>query len=378
VRWLWPQRIPLGKVTVLDGDPGLGKSTMTLDLAARVSTGSPLPDKTPLSCARSVLIVSAEDGIADTIRPRLEAAGADVERVMVLDAVHYTTPKGDPEQRPLELPDDMAVLETAMQQTGAVLVVIDPLAAFLSGSVDSYKDQHVRRALAPLARLAERTGAAIVIVRHLSKTGGANALYRGGGSIGIIGAARAGLLVAADPEDESRGILAVSKLNLARKPQALAYRLVSDERHDCGRIQWEGPTRHLANDLLATPLSVVKEDLDESSALAAAVAFLEDVLKDADLWTGEVKEEAKAAGMKWRTVERAKDRRGVKAIKVGKPGDPVQGWKWHLPPKAANPRDEDRQGPREESAGHAEDGQDRQGVGGVAGLRDDESAEEDP
>lgn len=328
VRWLWPKHIPLGKLTVLDGDPGLGKSTLTLDLAARVTTGSPLPDKTAAGAQGAVLIASAEDGVADTIRPRLAAAGADLEMVKVLDHVEATKADGSTEERPLVLPEDMGVIEEAIVSTGAVLVVIDPFAAFLAEKVDSYKDQHVRRALMPLAKLAGRTGAAVVIVRHLSKSGGPNAIYRGGGSIGIIGAARAGLIVAPDPGDPTRRILAVTKSNLAQMPPALAYRLVSDELHDCGRIVWEGPTKHRADDLLATP---VKEDVDESSALAAAEAFLEEVLADGDLWTGEVKAEAKAAGVAWRTVERAKARLGLRAIKAGRPGDAVQGWKWHLP-----------------------------------------------
>lgn len=373
VRWLWPKRIPLGKITVLDGDPGLGKSTLTLDLAARVSTGSPLPDRVALDHRGAVLIVSAEDGIGDTIRPRLAAAGADLERITVLDSIQVPKRDGTVEERPLVLPVDLDHLEEAITTTGAVLVILDPLSAFLGGEVDSYKDQHVRRALMPLARLAERTGVAILIVRHLSKSGGPNALYRGGGSIAIIGAARAGLLVAPDPGDPTRRILASTKSNLAPMTDALAYRVVSDDLHDCGRIAWEGPTKHRADDLLAAPAP--PDDLDETSALAAAVAFLEEVLAEGDLWTGEVKEEAKAAGVAWRTVERAKARLGVTSIKVGRPGDDVQGWKYHLP-EVRQIRPEGRQGLSDERPGHAEGGQDRLGVDGVGDLRDsDEEGE---
>src|SRR5262249_61214174 len=107
----------------------------------------------------------------------------------------------------------------------ARLVVVDVLAAYLSGQVDSYRDADVRRALHPLARLAEETGSVVLVLRHLSKSGGTNALYRGGGSIGIIGAARVGLLAAIDPEDDGRRVLAVTKSNLAAIPSALAYRL---------------------------------------------------------------------------------------------------------------------------------------------------------
>lgn len=358
VRWLWQARIAVGKLNIIEGDPGLGKSTITLDLAARISTGSPMPDGSPaLDGPRTVLLLSAEDGIADTIRPRLAAAGADLERVLVLDSIEERTERG-PEERPVVLPDDLEIIEEIVVKYGVALVVIDPVAAFISGRVDSHKDADIRRALMPISKMAERTGAAVLVVRHLTKAGGANAVYRGGGSIGIIGAARAGLLVAPDPEDPSRNVVAVVKSNLAAKPTALAYRVVGDELHDCARIVWEGPTRHSANDLLATPRTEDDVDVEETSALAGAEQFLRDVLADGDLWVKEVKDEAKAAEVKWRTVERAKNRLGVEAVKVGRPGDTDQGWKWHLP-KAAN-RPEGRQNPISKSAGQPEDGQDRQ------------------
>jgi RecA-family ATPase len=224
VRWLWPGRIPLAKVTVLDGDPGTGKSTLTLTIAAKVTTGSPFPDGARPEVG-DVILLSAEDDIGDTIRPRLEAAGADLARCWVLPDVR---PEGK-EPRPPELPADLFLLEDLVKSKAAALVVIDPLMAFLSGQVDSHRDQDIRRVLASLGYMAGRTGAAVVIVRHLRK-GAGSAIERGSGSIGIIGAARAGLLVAPDPEDEGRRVLALTKSNLAKMPQALAYRLVDDER----------------------------------------------------------------------------------------------------------------------------------------------------
>lgn len=139
-----------------------------------------------------MVLLTAEDGIADTVRPRLDAAGADVDRVFVFSGVV------DPETgtvREPSLPGDLERIEKIVVENDAALVIVDVLSAFLHGSVDSYRDQDVRGALMPLARLAERTGATVVVLRHLSKSGGANPLYRGGGSIGIIGAARVGLLV---------------------------------------------------------------------------------------------------------------------------------------------------------------------------------------
>jgi len=217
VSWLWRGRIPLGKITLIDGDPGTGKSALATDLAARVSVGRKFPDGTPCR-AGGVVIASAEDGLADTIRPRLDAAGADLSRVLAL----ATVPDGDTE-RLISVPEDIGVIRRGIEQVQARLVVIDPLMAFLSGDVNSHRDQDVRRALAPLAKLAEETGAALVVVRHLNKSSDGNALYRGGGSIGIVGQARSALLVARHPEDDRRRVLASLKSNLAEPAPSLAF-----------------------------------------------------------------------------------------------------------------------------------------------------------
>jgi RecA-family ATPase len=208
VEWLWPRRIPSGKITVLDGDPDNGKTVLTVDLAARVTAGLDLPDDTPTEAAGAV-IVSAEDGAADTIRPRFDAADGDPTRACLL---------GDEE--PLAIPGDIPRLERAVRQVEAALVVIDPIMAFLSGDVNSNGDQDVRRALTPLKQMAERTGAAIVLVRHLNKTPGGNPLYRGGGSIGLIGAARSELVVGRHPDDDELRVLAGQKNNLSLPPKA--------------------------------------------------------------------------------------------------------------------------------------------------------------
>jgi hypothetical protein len=149
-----------------------------------------------------VVLLAAEDGLADTIRPRLDAAGAAPTRVHHLD----TVPTYDAEGHvvawvPPSIPEDLTALEALIVQNGAVLVVIDVLMAYLTDRVDSHRDQDVRRALAQLADVAERTGACIVLLRHLRKSRGL-AMYAGGGSVGIIGVARAGMVAAIDPYDE--------------------------------------------------------------------------------------------------------------------------------------------------------------------------------
>jgi hypothetical protein len=320
LEWLWRGRIPLGKVTVLDGDPGLGKSTLTLDLAARVTTGRPMPDDTP-STQGGVVLLSAEDDTSDTIRPRLEAAGADLARVAVFSAVADR----DGERLP-EIPLDLSHLEHAINTMGAVLVIVDPLMAFLSPGVNSHHDQDVRRALAPLAKLAERSRAAVVVVRHLNKgAGGTSPIYRGGGSIGIIGAARAGLLLARDPDDDERRVLAVSKCNLARPADALSFELMASIS-GAVRVGWRGASGHTAEALLAAPA-----DSGERSALDEAKAVLHEILERGPVPVPEVKKLARAAGVADRTLDRAKAALGVMSRKR----EFAEGWSWALPDDAA-------------------------------------------
>ena len=325
VKWLWHRRIPRGKVTVKDGDPGLGKSTLALDIAARISTGSPFPDGTCTEYPADVIILSAEDSISDTIRPRLEAAGADLSRIRVFRSVNE---KGGP--RPPELPGDLPLLEALIAEDSAQLVVIDPLMAFLSGRIDSHRDQDVRRALHALSATADRTGIALVIIRHLTKAPGGSPLYRGGGSIGIIGAARAGLLVAPDPGDEQRRILAVTKSNLSEKAPSLAYRIVGDEERDCARIVWEGSSDLRAEDLLNPPKETKRD---------VAVEFLEAALVGGPVLARELFQRAETEGISEKTLRRAKDELHVKAFRRGKEGHIGSGaWWWRIS-KVAKPLD---------------------------------------
>jgi RecA-family ATPase len=261
VEWFWRGRIPLGKLTLIDGNPGEGKSALTTDLAARKSAGRRWPDGEPC-VPGSVVICSAEDGLSDTIRPRLDAAGADPEKVLALATV-----KDRNGERLLSIPEDLDVIQRGIGRVGAELVIVDPLMAFLSGGHNAHKDQDVRRALAPLAKLAEETGAAVLVIRHLNKGSGGDPLYRGGGSIGIIGAARSALLVARHPHDERR-VLASLKNNLAEPAPSLAFALVG-AANGAVRVEWKGLTTHTAAALLAVPT-----DPEERSALEEATEFL--------------------------------------------------------------------------------------------------------
>ncbi len=323
VSWLWNGYVPLGKITLLDGDPGLGKSLFTLDMTARISTGQAMPDGSP-SIQGGIVLMSLEDGLADTIAPRLEIAGADKSKIVALQGV-----KGSDGKYRFPTVEDTEAIKKACKKIDAKLVVIDPLMGYM-GKANSWRDQDVRTALSPLAKMAEDIGVAVIIVRHLNKTSSSNSVYRGGGSIGIIGAARSALLIAKDPEDENRRILAGIKSNLAPLPPSLSYTIENID--GVPKIAWGGVTNHTADALLAIPSS-----LEDRSALEDATDFLRDILTDGEVEAKEVLREAKAAGIAERTLHRAKKVLGVIIRKEGYQGK----WTWTLKgcqesPKAAN------------------------------------------
>jgi len=236
IDWLWRGYIPLRKVTILDGDPGLGKSTVLLDLACRGSIGGLAPTGEPLGDAFTTIYVTAEDDAEDTILPRVVRAGGDPSRFHLL--------------RKLVLPDQIDRLEATANSLRARLIVIDPLVAYLGDGVKTNDDHRVRRAMEPLAEMAARLDAAVVAIRHLNKRAGEDAIYRGGGSIGFTGLARSVLAVGRDPDDEGRIILAPIKLNVAARPPSLAYRIVADGPYEPAHIAWDGQSERTAEDLI--------------------------------------------------------------------------------------------------------------------------------
>ncbi len=307
VVWLWRDWVPLGKLTLLDGDPGLGKSTLLLDLAARVSHKGLMPDGSP-GVRGHVVILSAEDGAEDTIRPRLEAAGAVLEHIHGLAQVN----EGN-EDRCLEIPRDLPLLDQQLAAVDARLLVIDPLAAFLCGP-DANKDQAIRRVLYQLSRIAERRRCAVICMRHLNKTGAAKALYRGNMSIGVIGHARAGLLVAPDPDDAAARVLAVTKCNLAAPPASLRFRLTPSAEGEVCRIEWLSRSPYRADQLLQpAPVADQRETREEAiTKMALGVTLLTELLSRGPLEIRHLKKECAAAGLSNRTVERAARRLGLR------------------------------------------------------------------
>ena len=230
VSWLWPGYIPRGKVTLLAGDPGLGKSWLRVDLAARVTVGGETPDRQHRMETAAVVLLTAEDGLADTVRPRIDAQGGDASLVHVFEGI--VDPDGH--ERLPTLVDDIAMLEQVVLSTHAHLVIIDPLNAY-TGRTDSHVDAQVRRALTPLAKMADRTGAAGLVVMHLNQATTQPALYRVQGSIGYVGAARSVLLVVHDKDDPALRVMAPIKANLVGEMPALAFTITEEPA-----LAWKG------------------------------------------------------------------------------------------------------------------------------------------
>jgi hypothetical protein len=321
VSWLWRGWLALGKLTICDGDPGVGKSVLTSDLGARVSTGRAMPDGSR-GVLGGVVILSAEDGLGDTIVPRLLAAGADCNRVVAL-----TLMRDDQGERLPCIPDDIAAIEAAIAEVDARLVIIDPLMAYLGAGTNSWRDQDIRRALAPLAAMAERTGVAVLIIRHLNKATTMSPLYRGGGSIGIVGAARSAWMVGYVPDAATKGLrfLAVAKSNLARPPEPLCWTVEAED--DVPVVAWGNvlPDFDLAVALGARSGG----DADTPTKLDEAQRFLVALLGDGPVAVKQIQAEAKAAGFAQHTIERAKQELGLVAGKEG--FGKGANWSWRLP-----------------------------------------------
>ena len=293
VDWLWKPYLARGKLAVLDGDPGTGKSFVALDIAARISRGGFFPDGQNLDRPHVTLLLNAEDDAADTILPRLAATGGDLANIHVV-----STPRLGDAALP-QFPDDLPALEATIRERRADLVVIDPMPPFFPRQVWMNNDQSIRKALTPFAALAAATGCAILFIRHLSKLGGAKAIYRGSGSIGILGAMRTGLLLAPHPDDPDLRVLAMSKSNLSRHAPSLGFRLV--ERHGEPGVQWTGPIDLSANDLcLPTPADTRTRPRDR------AKEWLKEQLKDGRRKAAEIEEAASKAGIAEATLKRAK------------------------------------------------------------------------
>lgn len=302
VRWLWKPYIPFGKITIIQGDPGEGKTTVALRLAAACSTGRPMPGM-EAGEPFNVIYQTAEDGLGDTIKPRLMDAGADQSRIFnIVEA-----------KRTLTLVDER--IEQAILQTGAKLMILDPIQGYLGSRVDMNRANEIREVLKNIASVAERTGCAIVLVGHLNKASGASSAYRGLGSIDFRAAARSVLLVGRLKKEPGVRVLVHDKSSLAPEGKSLAFHL-----GDADGFRWLDGYGDITPDELLCGIS-------PETKTAAAEELIREMLSDGgQIPCDTIFTMAQAKGISRRTVNEAKKNiPDIQTRKIGKQ------WYWQLP-----------------------------------------------
>lgn len=309
--WLAYPYLPIGKVTMLEGDPGIGKSHVSLAFAAGVAAGFGLPGQKERTEPRAVLIASVEDGLADTIRPRLDRMNAHVERIFAIDEPFTFDQKG------------LLLLEATIAHVSAVLVIVDPIQGFVGSGVDIHRTNETRPIMARLAEIADRQRCAILCIRHLTKTTGGKAIYRGIGSIDFSAAVRSILLAGCDPDDPSKRAVVQTKNNLAVFAEPFGYVIDEDGFH------WTGKS-DLTDDKILGARSGDREQ-EKQSAVQEAVEFLMSQLKDGPVESERLKKEAKQAGIAWATLRRAKTQLRIKPRPSKQNGGQFDSWQWELP-----------------------------------------------
>ena len=314
VTWLWWPYIALGKLTMLDGDPGIGKSLLMTQLAASLSQGHPLPDQegTPTlgtGGAHTTVMLSTEDGLEDTLKPRLDDAGADCSKIKVLTG--WVDANGEEHVFTFE---HLPVLERTLETYQPRLVIIDPIQSYLGSRVDMHRANETRPLLAALVRMAEQYQCAIVCVRHPAKSSqGGKAIHRGLGSVDFIGAARTGLFVEQHPTDPGKVLLAQSKNNIG--PLGHTQMFTKYEGH----FEWCGVSR-LSAELLAG-----SGRGPDPYIFLEAVCWLEERLADGvPVSTELLQQEAVEEGLTLPALRRAKKALGVRSIRNG------EQWDWQL------------------------------------------------
>jgi len=317
IHWLWPGRIALKKISMIAGNPGLGKSFLTVDMAARVSTGAEWSDRSK-GCKGSVLLLNAEDDSADTIKPRLIAAGADCS---LIHSIPFSSVSS--------LTDDIKKIEEAIRELkDCKLLVIDPITAYL-GNVDSYKNSAVRQLLATITDLAQKHKIAVVLVSHLNKSNSQqNAVNRISGSLGFVAAARSAWLVGCDPTNSEARLFVPIKNNIGNDKTGLRFEIRGEKQ----------PSLHWDDDVIFTTADELQSqsyDKTEPSPIDTAKEWLHHILSKGPIGAIEIKEMIENTKFSQRTIERAKKELGIKSKKSGYDGI----WLWELPednPKTAN------------------------------------------
>lgn len=324
IEWLWPDRVAIGKLTLLAGNPGDGKSQFCAFLAAKTSVGGSWPCGEGTSPRGGVILLSAEDDLADTVRPRLMAAGANSDRIEVVQAV-----RDHSGHRPFNIDKDLAQLEALITERQDVkLVIMDPISSYVS--LAGSQNAAIRAVLERLGEMAARLRVAVLAVTHLNKRGGLSAMNRVLGSIAYVAAARSAYLLTRDPSNPDRRLILPLKSNIARRSTALAFAIrgVRIQNHiDASTIEWEAETLTATADEV---LSARVRPTAKTSALTEAEDFLRDCLADGPVHVLDVQRAAADAGLKWPTVRRAQVSLGIKSARVSQGGGGGGQWRWQL------------------------------------------------
>jgi len=300
IDWLWYPYIPYGKVTIIQGDPGQGKSTLALNLAAIVSTGGVLPFTNDRVEQGTVVYQNSEDGIDDTICPRLKKYGADLDRVAYID------------ETDISLAMDDERLDQVLLETGARLMILDPIQAYFKENTDMNRASGIRPVMNKLGKLAQKHNCAIVLIGHLSKSKGLNELYRGLGSIDIPAAARSVLLVTEMTDNPREKVMAQIKSNLAPIGDSVVFRIKGDSP-----IEWVRKSRITAEEL-------IEQTTDNVSKEQRAESIIYQLLKGGEKPSKVVLTECENNGISNRTVKTAKSKMNIITTKK------KDGWYWSL------------------------------------------------
>lgn len=309
VEWLWYPYIPYGKITIIEGDPGEGKTTLVLKLAAALSRGLPLPcDDDKEYEPIHIIYQTAEDGIEDTIKPRLEKAGADCSMIRVIDET----------DKELSMTDDR--LEQAIIETKARLIILDPIQAYIGATVDMHRANEIRPVLKHLGIIAEKHNCAIILIGHMNKASGSKSTYRGLGSIDIQATARSVLLVARLRDKPNIRIMAHDKSSLALAGDAIGFEMTEDNGMVC-----IGPYDITIDELLSGNEGRGKKKLD------IAENFIKEYFgSNKVIPSNEIMMEAAKRSIKRNTLLSAKKKLGITSDKE-KAEDGTIYWTWVMP-----------------------------------------------
>jgi len=303
IEWLFYPFIPYGKVTIIQGDPGEGKTTVVLQIIAKLTKGEPIlneitEEETGVEPI-NVIYQTAEDGLGDTIKPRLLAAGADCSRVLVIDD----------QDQPLTMVD--ARLEEAIIQTKARLVVLDPIQGFLGAGVDMHRANEIRPLMKRISVLAEKYQCAIILIGHMNKNSNGKSSYRGLGSIDFQAAARSVLIVGRVKDEPEIRVICHVKSSLAPEGDAIAFRLDKEKG-----FHWIGKYDISAEDLLSGD--------GRGQKIRSAKEFLKEILANGSMEQAKIAEEAEERGIKKKTLWNAKKELQIDSVKIGNK------WFWML------------------------------------------------